>query len=756
MDTVKVGKGKRFLKKGDKVRGLYIILQGSVRAVSKNDEVDMEAGSIVGMLDSDSGNYECDYVANTDCVFYAFPYNEPEDYKKIFTDEEKYVAVFAMSAMHQTASLLKRYNAFYKKAQDYYKFLVGCHEEYGKLCDDYGLPVKPFGRLASLTPLHLDGKIELWTMEYYGRMSELSLKSLDQFLARDHAIGIGSILNAVCWMKSAMSKIVEIKDYLNTHRGLLLSAESENMFQMYFELARKAAKTGVDMEPLFQKISEIMNYARDSRMFSEKVMGLCFEEYEKYDFYQADETDIMAEEAQKEVYEEGIDHLEQILVYSGYEEEKAESFRKAMGEYKALPDRYATTDDVRKLRRKITQDFYEIYELAFFRSLDDRRVPVSVKMFLNFGFMDVGLAGEEAAHSLHDMAQELYRCKADNVFTIYEWLKSIERGENEPSRNEFDLDYTGYLNEQKKTGKITAAELAVLAKDNRKKTEFEMHNMFVSNNRATYGKISTFCAVWHEDDIVGSVEKMLVTAEKVNAAIDEIRNIDFSLFYREVGFSDPKHDINREMIQKEVIPYVILMPNPGSRAMMWQETAGIKKDTQARFVFPILTSVDISEMMIEVCGRFRWEMCRKIQGVRWNDITEASLTSEYNDYIQYYRKNSNLSAEAKDKIKNALARAKNNYREVFVKDYQSWLKYEAKGSFRLNKVAREILFRYCPFNKEIRKELGINPMFREMFEKYDILKSRKVRHVETWYDRYKKKGGEITEELQQNLDFYDM
>ena len=198
------------------------------------------------------------------------------------------------------------------------------------------------------------------------------------------------------------------------------------------------------------------------------------------------------------------------------------------------------------------------------------------------------------------------------------------------------------------------------------------------------------------------------------------------------------------------------MPNAGSKAMMWQETAGIKKDTSARFIFPIFTVVDVEEMMIEVSGRFRWEMCRKIQGVRWNDITEASLTSEFNDYIQYYRKNHDLSPDAKQKVKNALTKAKNNFREVFVKDYQSWIRYEAKGSFRLNKVARDIIFRYCPFNKEIRNMLGANPMYREMFEKYEILKDRKKRHVELWYDRYQKKGGEINEELQANWDFYEM
>ena len=76
METVKVSKGRNFLRKGEKMKGLFVILQGSVRAVSKNDEIEMEAGSIVGMMDSASDVYLCDYVANTDCLFYAYPYRQ--------------------------------------------------------------------------------------------------------------------------------------------------------------------------------------------------------------------------------------------------------------------------------------------------------------------------------------------------------------------------------------------------------------------------------------------------------------------------------------------------------------------------------------------------------------------------------------------------------------------------------------------------------------------------------------------------------
>ena len=157
---------------------------------------------------------------------------------------------------------------------------------------------------------------------------------------------------------------------------------------------------------------------------------------------------------------------------------------------------------------------------------------------------------------------------------------------------------------------------------------------------------------------------------------------------------------------------------------MWQETEGAKADTPARFMFPMFTTADIDDLMLVVVARYRWEICRHVQGVHWNDIRDKSLTSEYYDYLQFYRKNSALSSEAKEKIKLLLQRVRNNFKEAFVKDYQNWMKYESKGSFRLNRAAREILITYCPFSKEIRKTLAANPLYQTAFHKMETENKR--------------------------------
>src|SRR5699024_7999213 len=148
----------------------------------------------------------------------------------------------------------------------------------------------------------------------------------------------------------------------------------------------------------------------------------------------------------------------------------------------------------------------------------------------------------------------------------------------------------------------------------------------------------------------------------------------------------------------------------GVNSVMWQEIDGKKRDTSGRFLFPIFNEGDLEDMFIKALGRFRFELCRTIQGTAWNNIKEKSLTSEYVDYIQFYRKNRELSEEKREKIKIQIQKARNNMREVFLIDYTLWIKNESQGSIKLNKLAREILSTYCPFGKPIRERIRLQPL----------------------------------------------
>ena len=185
---------------------------------------------------------------------------------------------------------------------------------------------------------------------------------------------------------------------------------------------------------------------------------------------------------------------------------------------------------------------------------------------------------------------------------------------------------------------------------------------------------------------------------------------------------------------------------------LWQEIEGKKRDTPARFMFPIFLSEDLLKTMIGVCGDFRWEMTKTEQGVHWNDLSDPSLTSEYSDYIQYYRKNHDLSLEQKEKVKKILQKSGNNLRKTFVTDYYVYMISESNGSPLMNKVTRSILFNYCPFTEEIRNKLKMNPQYTELLNRYHTHQEQKLRPLMNIIRRVEKQGDQVPQELMEEID----
>lgn len=186
---------------------------------------------------------------------------------------------------------------------------------------------------------------------------------------------------------------------------------------------------------------------------------------------------------------------------------------------------------------------------------------------------------------------------------------------------------------------------------------------------------------------------------------------------------------------------------------MWQEIEGKRRDSHARFLFPVIYEGNPENAMVSAFARFRWELCRTMQGSSWNNIQIKSLTSEYCDYIQFYNKNRDLSEEKREKVKMQIQKAKGSSREAFVMDYELWIKNEVTGSVRLNKVAREILATYCPFNSAIRQKLAPQPMFEDAMARFNREKMKKNNELENHY-RALKKTQQLPEELQRNQEYY--
>lgn len=465
--------------------------------------------------------------------------------------------------------------------------------------------------------------------------------------------------------------------------------------------------------------------------------------------FSSEEEYVIEEDVNKQL--EGS--LRKILDYSRMNSDDTNQYFALITHFKKLQDKLSQDESVRRIRKEITDGFYKLYYNVFLASLDDDNIPPYIKMFLNFGYIDEELLSTRNLITLYKLAHNIDDvCNSEHVFTIYNWLKHIMWNEKEPSKNGFDQSYSEYIKELIRNGKLEISEHEAL-NDTDMKLKFEISNMFTSGHRIACGRISSFVPILVEDNIYKPLDKSFLTAEDITNAVNQARSIDFSLFYRSIVYSNEALGLSKEYIYTEVLPNIILMPCIGTNGAMWQEIEGRHRNSSARFMIPIFCATDINSILLNVFGKYRWELCKRIQGTYWNNISERSLTSEYYDYLQFYKKNRDLSDNAKEKLKSTLINCRNNYAEVFAKDYEQWIANESKGGSKLNRVARVFMGKYCPFNSKIRDALKFNPAYTEAFEAYERYKASQKKHFDLLSKTLIAKGHEIPNEIKETIAF---
>ncbi|MDD3367328.1 MAG: hypothetical protein PHP50_00370 [Lachnospiraceae bacterium] len=755
-------RGQIIHKQGEPVTELAIVLAGEVRVTNAFFSYVETNGAILGLQENPGAPGRCEYIAAGKVILLTYAYESQEDLVQLLRNSDPKIRnVLAAGVENSVLQIYGKYAELYEELSGFGDKILEIYNNYNQLCQDYDYPAEDLPGLANLTINMKVDEAKKWSYEYFKALHEMPTELKQKYNAYSVSLIIGNILEASNFMKMILWQISEVTDVVEEMLPSVLGESETDLFQYFSELVLSFAQDPLcDASALENAMGELCNVLEDSSFVDKNLLSARLKTYRAY-IRSINECGLNAymdesmEESQKQedIKDMLKDSLDQIMVYANLDEAEDRSFRELFQRFYELEDHSSTEDNARLLRRELASNFYDVYEKVFLHAMEDEEVPTVIKMFLDFGYMDRELAGEENAAYLYHLVQEWKPDEENRVLLMADWLEKIYCGEEVPSKNEFDTDYAADLHERRMKGEITQEEEQKLLQDNKAKLHFEIQNLFQLANRITSGSISTFCPVFTQEAVLRSLPSCLLTPEKVRESIEAVRKVDYACFYRETVYTNPQLGIKQEYVQKEVLPYVILLPNIGSRASLWQEIAGAKRDTPARMLMPLFCMANEKDMMLHMAGEFRWELCKRIQGVFWNDVTDRSLTSEYCDYIQFYRKNHELSADAKEHIKIALQRAKNSYREVFVQDYILWVKYEGNGSPRVNKFVRSILFSYCPFAKDIRKEYYKNPMYTELIDRYNIKAGQKQHMYDILCQKIEKAGAKLPEELEAQKNY---
>lgn len=733
------------------ITSLHVIAKGTVHATYPGGELYLHKGDVIGVCELFYDSYFITYQTEEATSIASYPFSTAQ-LSGILHSNTEMANRIVTSMFKQLQDILDQYELARFDCDNFYHYLMDSYEEYLSFCSKHNISARALPGLETLTELVLEEDVAGWLGGYYSQLRTLVTESDDR--NRDPDFLQGLLLKASEDIYHVMSVCRVLFDYKSEITKLLMSENRLDFFDLYTSLIYKIGSHADDSTSLIATISTMMIQLEGQPSIDQEMYKQRVKEYRErlntLDQYEENQSE---GSINPQDIPEIRDSLNTILSYSQVDEETAGTFRKAVRDYSKQTDKNTTDDAARKLRLTITKLFYQIYESAFMRSLHDFEVPKVILMFFNFGYVDEQLAGMDNAAYLYSIVDRLPSDPSRNVYTIYEWLRAIYEGKKTPSRNEFDNDYQAYVHELKISGKIRAEEETALLQNREKQVQYELRNMFQSVNKITFGRISSFCPLFSEHNVLKELDKSLVSADKVEATFNQIRAIDFSAYYRDVIYTNPQIGIGKEYVGVEILPDVILMPNVGVRGVMWQEIEGRKRTTPSRMMISVFQMEDLTKILVRLTGDYRWEMCKRIQGARWNDISEPSLTSRYFDYIQFYKKNRDLSADAKDKIKLNMQKAKNNFKEMFIRDYDSWILYEGTGSPRLNKIARAILFDYCPFSKEIRDKLKANPLYKETMDRYDIKLAQTIHHYDNLFQKLKNIGVPVPPEIKAQRDY---
>ncbi len=752
MAGITLEKGSTVYESGQPMTALHLITSGKITVSYPGGTYQLGKGDVIGICEICSEVHFLSYSVAEEASILTYSFSNFEILDNLLKNHPDIARLFILSACFQVNTMLQKCSLSELNCVTFHQSLLDDYKKYNLLCTRYRVTPRTLNTQGELSAYLGEEASDMWLAGYYLGLAHIySGEQYKQFV-KESAVSSGLLRKCSLDFRRAFVVIEEHYRYLQQIAGYYFNTAGNDLYDFYTSLYYKLGQDCADRDTLLGDTKRFVHNFRDISEVDSAILAQrmsTFEQYIARTQTSASESGSSPENA--DALEKLTGSLNTILEYACADMEISNSFREHVHSYKLLGDKFATDEETCRLRAELTKEFYTLYGLVFERTLDGLQIPAPVKMFLYFGYVDEELAGIPNALYLYRLLDTITDHSSQGLYTFYDWLLAIYLGKKEPSRNEFDQDYADYIHKQKLNNRITDADFKELECNSMAKVNYELRNLFPAVNKITYGRISIFCPLFCAENVLKNLDDSYVTVSMIAKAIEQVKKVDYTLFYRESLDMENLNTLGKEVLHFEYLPDIILMPNVGIRGAMWQEVEGKRRNSSGRMFSSIFHLEDMNLTMTRLAGEFRWELCKRIQGGRWNDISDPSLTSEYFDYIQFYRKSHDLSSEAKEKVRSSLQRAKNSFKEMFVRDYIIWIMFEGNGSPRLNKVARKILYTYCPFPKAVEENLKQNPLYTEIINQHEFKTAQRLHHLNALTKKLLNGGQTIPDSLEREL-----
>lgn len=746
--------GTVLYEKDTEVDSIALLVKGRVEMKADGICMVLGTGNFLGACDIVKGMHRFTYMAKDDCSVFVIPVQGMSSIEHILQEKPDYRGLLVTSLNYFLLELQKQLQHLHTENQNLCQFIREKYELCHQVASMCGFEMTTENAMQKVDNIMESLQEPEDLANYYLECAQMPIEIQKKYYSRSQFV-------AMYHFREQCELVGDFLAYCRNQGEVLyklfrcLILEEDALFQTVGKLALSLLEKGVRDPRMDQSVDQIVEKINDTETFLTDKAGISIElDRDKMErlYFALLSGEGHAQEEMEKLDEPGIEYLyeslEQIVEYAPVHIRVKTEFTEVVEAFLALSDKFARTPEATEIRKSVSKFFYEMYEAILKKSMDDEDVPLAVRLFLDYGFVSEKLLSDEELQTILSLRPEAATTQNGcRVYTMSQWLQAIYDGIKDTSKNEFDEDFPTYLRRQVKEQKITQKEMDAALSDREERMHFECQNMFRYASRIINGNITMFVPILCSEGIFSNLKNSYMTEKRLNDAITQIEKIDYSIFYRERMVSYGMIDVNKATVIERVTPDIIIFPIYGRNTIMWQDITGRRRNSKGRMFVPVWLEKELSLEMVHLLGNFRWEKCRTEAGSHWNDFRYPSLTSEYSDYLQFYKKNSELSQERKNKIRAQLVQCNNKHKEVFLKDYADWILRESRGAMKLSRVARAILFTYCPFSTDCMKTLEGQSAYSEAAKRY-IRDNRAARkNVDLLMHKWMKAGMEVPQEI---------
>ena len=462
-----------------------------------------------------------------DTTILTYPLTSLDSLNDILQKHPDVARLFCLSCFRQINILLNRSSISELNCSELYRTLTDDIATYNTLCSRYRLQARSLEHFDELNAFLGDDSPDIWLNGYYMGLSRILASDNYRILVQESDLSIGMLRKGSLDFRRTYQSLEEQFHYLQQVGSFYFRESGNDLFDFYTSLFYKLGQDNEDSKAVYDRIHRMLSKAGDLSFIDQELFASRSQTFQSsLNLMESNDSAEAGSSGDSEILGKLAGSLNTILDYAGSDLDTVTSFRQHVHAYKLLSDRASQDQDVALLRRQLTEEFYLLYSLLFTQTLEQPNIPMPVKMFLYFGYVDEELAGLKNAVTLYRMAEAMSDHSDIGVYTFYDWLMAIFRGKKSPSRNEFDQDYSDYIHKQKVGGNITDAELKALENNPMAKVNYELRNMFPQVNKITFGRITTFCPLFCADDVLKDLESSYVTVSRVSQILEEIRRVE--------------------------------------------------------------------------------------------------------------------------------------------------------------------------------------------------------------------------------------